>query len=601
MPIAFSAEEYHVEILIIEGEQKANQPSTEALTSADRKDSPAQINESTHLSRHDAEKLKKLINDHLTLIAKLDSNRLTMNEWRRLLSQSSLEIKQLLATEGYFSPTISPQESHQDDRHLVIFNIHPNRQAIVQEVSLNFIGEINHLDKRATPNADHLKKSWQLQPNTPFTQKNWSDAKQNVVTRLLSQRFPQAKIAESQALVDPVSNQVSIKLTVDSGPSVYFGELKIEGLVQYPESLLRNLNTIKAGDLYSQTEILSYQATLQDTGKFSSVEVRADTTTLDAQGRTDLLVNVIERTAKTVSFGVGVSTNTGARVQVNYTDRNLFERGLLWETSVKVEQRAQSAISSIKFPTDANGYRDSINNSLIRLDVEGQVTTAINNGVKRTWGDSRLEQFVGVNLLHEYLDIDGESSEFNKSATVAYGLTLRRLNNDISPTQGFIFNTQFQFAPLEEFSDGRFLQSQAKIQTYYRLAKNTQFIGRLEAGMVTGSQSVPATYLFRAGGDQSVRGYNFQSLGIDNGDAVLGGRVLLTGSTELVQWLTPAWGAALFVDFGNAAQRWSDYEPAYGYGIGARWKSPVGPVGVDVAYGEKVDEYHLHFNLGVSF
>jgi translocation and assembly module TamA len=76
---------------------------------------------------------------------------------------------------------------------------------------------------------------------------------------------------------------------------------------------------------------------------------------------------------------------------------------------------------------------------------------------------------------------------------------------------------------------------------------------------------------------------------------------LLTGSGELVQWLTPAWGAAAFIDFGNAAEAWRDYEPVYGYGLGARWKSPVGPVGVDIAYGEDTKDYRLHFNLGVSF
>ncbi|OYY89634.1 MAG: outer membrane protein assembly factor, partial [Methylophilales bacterium 16-45-7] len=138
-------------------------------------------------------------------------------------------------------------------------------------------------------------------------------------------------------------------------------------------------------------------------------------------------------------------------------------------------------------------------------------------------------------------------------------------------------------------------------QGFYPLSDSTQFLGRLEVGLVSGSMSVPATYLFRAGGDQSVRGYGFQSLGVKDGDATLGGRVLLVGSTEVVQWLTNAWGAAAFIDFGNAANSWRDYEPAYGYGLGVRWKSPVGPVGADIAYGEATKDYRLHFNLGVSF
>jgi translocation and assembly module TamA len=150
-------------------------------------------------------------------------------------------------------------------------------------------------------------------------------------------------------------------------------------------------------------------------------------------------------------------------------------------------------------------------------------------------------------------------------------------------------------------SDGKFLQSYLRAQAYYPITKSTQLITRLELGMVSGSQSVPATYLFRTGGDQSVRGYAFQSLGVDNGTAIIGGRVLATGSAEVIQWFSQSWGAAVFVDFGNAADKWQDYKPAYGYGLGARWKSPAGPLGLDIAHGEGTGKYRLHFNLGIVF
>lgn len=570
-----------------------------------------------------ADDLKALITDHLTLIAKLNNPRLSKTEWQRLLKQSNDEIKSLLATEGYFSPTISQSITqtvvkNQTAQQQVTFTIQPNRQVLVKSLSLNFAGAVNTLANNERPNINQLNRTWRLKVGMPFTQPAWSDAKKNVLTRLLSQRFPRAKITKSEALVNPETREVAITVNIDSGDSVYFGELTFEGLNKYPESMLRNLNKIQPGSVYTQTDMLTYQAALLDTNKFSSVEVRADTSDTQQNGSVPVIVKVVERKIKTLSLGVGASTNTGARVQASYTNRNLFERGLLWEATTKLEQRAQSATSSITFPADGKGYRDSINSSLIRTDLEGQITTAINNGIKRSWvkelpknsnnpaATAQLEQFVGANLLYEFLTLNNtvdsqDGTQFNKSATLAYGFTLRKLNNDISPTKGFILSSQFQFAPLEQFSDGRFLQSQAKIQGYYKIAKNTQWIGRLEGGMVTGSQSVPATYLFRAGGDQSVRGYNFQSLGIQDGDTVLGGRVLLTGSTELIQWLTPKWGAAAFVDFGNAAQSWDDYEAAYGYGLGVRWKSPVGPVGLDLAYGEAVEKYRIHFNLGVNF
>ena len=120
--------------------------------------------------------------------------------------------------------------------------------------------------------------------------------------------------------------------------------------------------------------------------------------------------------------------------------------------------------------------------------------------------------------------------------------------------------------------------------------------------MLTSSRlGVPATLLFRAGGDQSVRGYEYLSLGIREADAVVGGRYLAVASAEYVRWIVPNWGAAVFYDVGDAFDELGDFKANAGYGLGARWKSPVGPVGLDVAYGEEAHTIRLHFSLGVSF
>ena len=113
------------------------------------------------------------------------------------------------------------------------------------------------------------------------------------------------------------------------------------------------------------------------------------------------------------------------------------------------------------------------------------------------------------------------------------------------------------------------------------------------AGAVTG------TVLWTGAG--SVRGYAYQSLGVEEGGAVLGGRVLGVASAEYLYPVTPKWAAAVFVDAGNAARRWQDFRFAVGYGVGARWASPVGPLGLDLAYGVDARQARLHFTLDVSF
>jgi translocation and assembly module TamA len=98
-----------------------------------------------------------------------------------------------------------------------------------------------------------------------------------------------------------------------------------------------------------------------------------------------------------------------------------------------------------------------------------------------------------------------------------------------------------------------------------------------------------------------VRGYGYQTLGVREGQAIVGGKYLLTGSVEYQNYFKPPWGVAVFYDFGNAADTFKDLKPESGYGVGARWRSPVGPINVDVAYGQAVKKFHLHFSLGFTF
>lgn len=545
----------------------------------------------------DASALRDLLEKHLTIHESMQNPRMNDSEWHRLIQKTPQEIAELLATAGYFKTRATV---YQPGARVAEFHLTLPPPAQVRAVDIAITGEIQQSAHQKI--LEDAQQSWPLAVNSRFTQQAWSAAKRDLLATLLRAEFPNAKITQSQALVNPKTQEVFIKVTLNSGPAVRFGQVRIHGLQHYQEALVRPLNTLNMGAPYRQADLLTLQNSFMSTGKFRSVDVAAKTEALNADHTVDVDVTVNEMEQNSVRIGGGASTNTGARIIFNYTDRNLFDRGLLWDSSLRLEQRLQAATSNITFLTDEKGYRDSIQNSVTRTDLEGQVTTAIQNGVRRYWGQPNIfEQYVGANLLYEFLAVDGEQSQFNKAATLAYGLNVRRLDHVLAPTKGWILNTQFQLAPLERLSDGRFLQSHVRLQAFYPLTESTQWLGRIEVGAVTGARSVPATYLFRAGGDQSVRGYAFQSLGVKEADAIVGGRVLMTGSTEIVQWLTSSWGAALFVDFGNAANSWKDYDPALGYGLGVRWRSPIGPVGVDIAHGQETGEYRLHFNLGVNF
>jgi translocation and assembly module TamA len=152
-------------------------------------------------------------------------------------------------------------------------------------------------------------------------------------------------------------------------------------------------------------------------------------------------------------------------------------------------------------------------------------------------------------------------------------------------------------------SDTNFVRLVGRHTQYFRAGDNGRLILRGELGSVLADtrDGIPTDFLFRAGGDNSVRGYAYQSLGHTLEGGVASVRYLATGSVEYNYFFTRDWGMALFVDAGDAADSPGNLSPAFGYGVGARYRSPVGPVNLDLAYGEATDEFRLHFSLGVSF
>ncbi len=548
--------------------------------------------------------LTALLQHHLAIVKERNNPRMRPAEWIRLYKATPQAIMDLLATEGYFSPEISHSIDNVADASQAKFLVKLGKPALVSRVDLQFSGSILQQDtsdlSATTATILSLNQNWLLPAGSTFRQEDWTQAKRRLLISLLLERYPNAMIKASKAEVNPETHSVALVLQVDSGESFKFGELKIEGLERYPASIIADLNRIKPGSTYSQARLQILQARLEESGYFRGVEVSASTATSDTEV-IPIKVSVQENPSVKVGIGAGYSTNTGARAQLTYDDLNLFDRGWRLTSSLKPEQRAQSLGALIRLPTDSKGYRDSMNAGIERRVIEGQITTSGQTGVNRSWGPRRTEQTIGTAYLIEHLAVDGAPSVTRKVATVSYGITLRRTDNDRNPTRGYLLNTQLAVAPLEELSDGRFVQSYLKMQGYYPLTSSTQIIARTELGAVSGKNSAPAAFLFRAGGDQSVRGYAFESLGVREGDATVGGRYLVTGSVEAIQWITKQWGAAAFVDFGNAANTIDALKPVYGYGLGVRWNSPIGPVGADVAYGEAVKEYRLHFNLGVAF
>jgi translocation and assembly module TamA len=152
-------------------------------------------------------------------------------------------------------------------------------------------------------------------------------------------------------------------------------------------------------------------------------------------------------------------------------------------------------------------------------------------------------------------------------------------------------------------STQKFLRAIGKASLLIPVGSRGDLLTRAQAGAVRADtrQGIPTTFLFRTGGDQTVRGYAFESLGVREADAIVGGRRLFVASVEYTHWFAEEWGIAAFADAGDAWDEGERFRAALGYGLGVRLRTPIGPARVDVAYGEDAGELRLHLSVGYVF
>jgi translocation and assembly module TamA len=233
--------------------------------------------------------------------------------------------------------------------------------------------------------------------------------------------------------------------------------------------------------------------------------------------------------------------------------------------------------------------------------------TSVRGRVGRAQATHRIDRLAFVELERAIVRRPELPREQADALSINYHGIWRRLDNKLLPSDGYALSLQSGagFTRASGAPNGPFVRLYGRL-TGYRAFGLWHAEGRVELGQVFKRDAVvvPDTQRFRAGGDESVRGYAYRSLAPTVDGVTTSGNVLFTASAELAHPITPrlpsVWGA-VFVDAGHSALRWGDLKPAYGVGVGVRWRSPVGPIKVDLARGNESDRVRLHLSVGVTF
>ena len=565
--------------------------------------------------------LKKLLLDYLDVSRFQKAPRseaVTSGELDRLAAVVPAQAKALLETEGYFSAEVTIARSDPPGAlPLLKITVVPGPRVTVARVAIDSTTPLlPHQPSREEPwgdRLDHVRSIWPLKPGQPFRQPAWSSAKTSTLAAVRGDAYPTATWKETHALVDATANTATIDLTLEPGPLYHLGDIRVQGISRFDESAVRRLATFFPGTQYSERLLLDYQDRLLKLGLFEGASVELDTT--GPPDAAPVVVKVKELTQHQANFGIGYSANTGPRTSVEHYDRKVF--GLPWvshSTLIYGPDQKQFGLEFTSYPLE-NGWRNLIAGNIEQLRAADETRNSSTARIGRSFDTNRFERLYYAEVTQARVD-NAALTDKSVAGSLNYNWLRRDVDSILQPTIGSALSLQGGAGygsgretrpdlPEEIHSQGPFLRAYTRYN-YYLPFGGWYANARVEAGQVFVHSriAVPDTILFRAGGDNSVRGYGYRTLGPRVNGVVVGGRVETTASVELEHVLTerlPSMFGALFVDGGNAADQWNDLRPVFGVGTGLHYRSPVGPLRLDVAYGIHEQRWRLHLSVGVTF
>ncbi len=559
------------------------------------------------------EELRKLLLAYLDLarfqnVGEAES--ITGPELDRLIAAAPAQARALLETEGYFAALVTAQRR---PGALAVpqvqLKVTPGPRVTVVHWTLDALGELQLLieanDELARTTFDALRRDWPLPTRAPFRQSVWSAAKNQTLARLRANGYPSANWLETDAAIDVAQSSATLRATLASGPLFRLGELRIEGLSRYDANSVRNVAEFSVGAPHSEQRLLDFQERLLKTGLFEGVSVEIDPDPAQAASA-PVLVRLRELPLQQATVGVGYSDNTGQRITFEHMHRRPFGFNVIAKNKVEFGREARSWSGELTSHTLPGLYRNLLAGSYEKLEVADEIRTSWRWRAGRAYDSQRIERVVFAELLGSELR-NAAGREQADALSLNLSGAWRRLDSVILPTEGLTASGQFGggWSQSSVADSGPFSRVDARLTVYEPLGLSWYGTGRIEVGHLNAGSStgLPDPLLFRAGGDDSVRGYGYRTLGPVKAGVVTSGRALLTASAEIARPITaqmPSLWWAAFVDAGNAAEHFNTLDPAVGYGLGLRWRSPVGPLRIDWAYGVDVGKARLHLSVGIA-
>ncbi|HEX2464110.1 MAG TPA: autotransporter assembly complex family protein [Thermoanaerobaculia bacterium] len=512
------------------------------------------------------------------------------------------EIRAALEPFGYYRPVIDASLDSAGVEWIARYRVDPGPALRVRDKRVEVLGE-----GREDPGIAAAALAFPLDAGDTVVHGLYEEGKAALEAAAATEGYLDAAYQTSEIRVDLIDYYASVVVVYDTGPRYFFGETRLEQTVVDPD-IVRGYIPWESGEPLDQDKLLELQVDLGGSPYFRRVEVepkREDA--VDRQVPID--VRMVPAKPRIFRGGLGYGTDTGVRGRGGFEWRRVNRRGHQANADIVLSEIERSFESHYRMPapyprTDvisfAAGYADE------DTDTARSQTGLLSGSFSRNLGTWRESFTLGFRREDFEVGVDSGVSDL-LVPEVAFGKV--KSDDRIYPTWGRRLDFAARGAAEGWLTDTSFVQLTGRAKGIWSFGR-TRLISRAELGWTDTSdfRSLPASLRFFAGGDQSVRGYDYQELGpLDEENNVIGGEALVVGSVELDRLFFDfgrfgQWGAAVFYDVGGAAHDFGKSLES-GVGAGLRWLSPIGLVRLDaaVALDRPGSPIRIHLNVGPDF
>lgn len=426
--------------------------------------------------------------------------------------------------------------------------------------------------------------------------------KRALLTAAEDSGYLEARFIEHALEVDPVAGEARVRLRLSTGERSYFGAISFEQDV-VEQALLDRYVEFAPGEPFAMRELLKLQYALNDSDYFRLVEIEPQREAIGADRRIPVQVRLTGRERRKWTIGVGYGTDTGPRGTIGWEDRRINRYG----------HRARAELSDSEIKTELK-YSYSIplqRPASERLSFQAEAVEEQKGDTlsRRTEFGARVDKTFGRMKQTLYTQFESERSEFPTDPDLRSQLLVpgvlwahTRTDSPLFARDGERWTLDLHGASEAVYSDVTFFQYRLSGKLVRPIGERARFITRAEyaRSLDASLDELPASQRLFAGGDQSVRGYGYASIGeTDVNGLVIGGTEMATASVEVDRLFTERWGGALFVDAGDAVAS-SELDPKVGAGLGLRWRSPIGMLRLDLAWAldDQIEGWRIHFAIG---